>query len=100
MESIEFIFESGNVDELKTYKESLMQMQSPNLPLFCKNKLQQALYLIDGVILTIENNRNSALKKFLSGIKQTIPVFDLESYDSHDYNKLELQLLMNIGVIK
>ncbi len=99
MIEIEKAFEASNPHQLKECLSNLIALTQSDMSPFYKKLLEQTVFLIKGAISMIEAvDYETCYQLFLSGLLLTIDDFNYTNYREHFYNKLELQLLMNIAV--
>ena len=99
MEEIEKAFEASNPWQLKECLNELSNLFNSDMNQFYKNILQQTIHIIEAGIASLEDrDYNLSYTHIIKGLKVTIDQFNYGNYKDHVYNKLELQLLMNLAV--
>lgn len=106
MEEVERAFEASSPDALNECLEHLNQVLETDMCQHYKDSLEQMTYLLKGSVIALETQQKSRAKEgylqakeaFLSGLRLSIPDFSDDNFSEFFYNKLELQLLMNLAV--
>lgn len=99
MEEIDQAFEASDTQWLSKCLEALLELSQTEMSPYYKRMLEQTICLINGAIPSINrSNFEVAQKYILKGLKISIPDFDYENFKDHLYNKIELHLLMGLGI--
>lgn len=93
--------EASDMVKTREYLHTLTELEKSEMNIYYRNLLKQMIYLIEGSIPYVEGTDYEAAKDlFLKGLRMTISEFNYENYADHVYNKLELQILMNLASIE
>lgn len=99
-EDIETHLESGEYDLLIDDLNKLCGLLGSNMNQYYKTNIEQTIAMTKGII---EKTRNKDFSKAYDMMIHALvignPEFVIECYEDYKYSKLELQILMNVGVI-
>lgn len=99
MEEIEQAFEASDTQWLSKCLEALSELNKNKMSPYYKRMLEQTICLLRGTIPCINRcDFEIARKNILSGLRLSIPNFDYNNFQDHLYNKIELHLLMVLGI--
>lgn len=99
LNQIEDAFENSDMEKLADCKAEAVKLLASNMNPYYKQLMKQLLFLMEGCIASFsEEAYEAASEKFLAAITMTIPNFLLQNFENYFYSKIELQILMNLGL--